>query len=303
MKYMFTSRFFIMTLLICLSTTLSITAQNPNWQGRPGGGGNRQAMNVGHLYGKVVDDNGKGVGYATVQLFGMQFDTVAKTRTEGLISGQITDDNGDFSLEKLPVLGEFTLKISFMGYADIEQKVDFGLKRPGGGQGGRPGASGDSDDDDNDGEAPAGRPGGGRPGGFGRGFSPDQFEKDLGNIQLLLESETLNEVTVTAEATGVKLALDRKIYRVDKDDNAAGGTAEDALRNVPSLSVDIDGNLNLRNGSPQLFVDGRPTTLTLDQIAGSSIESVEVITNPSAKYDASGGQSGIVNIVFKRIKE
>ena len=287
MKYMFTSRFFIMTLLICLSTTLSITAQNPNWQGRPGGGGNRQAMNVGHLYGKVVDDNGKGVGYATVQLFGMQFDTVTKTRTEGLISGQITDDNGDFSLEKLPVFGEFTLKISFMGYADIEQKVDFGLKRPEGGQGSRPGAGG-------------GRPAGGRPGGFGGGFSADQFEKDLGNIQLLLESETLNEVTVTAEATGVKLALDRKIYRVDKDDNAAGGTAEDALRNVPSLSVDIDGNLNLRNGSPQLFVDGRPTTLTLDQIAGSSIESVEVITNPSAKYDASGGQSGIVNIVMKK---
>src|SRR6185437_12042075 len=68
----------------------------------------------------------------------------------------------------------------------------------------------------------------------------------------------------------------------------------------PSVNVDIDGNITLRGGSPQLFVDGKPTTLTLDEIPSDAIESVEVITNPSAKYDASGGGAGILNIVLKK---
>jgi outer membrane receptor protein involved in Fe transport len=72
------------------------------------------------------------------------------------------------------------------------------------------------------------------------------------------------------------------------------------MRNVPSLNVDIDGNVTLRNNSPQILVDGRPSTLTLDQIPADAIESVEIITNPSAKYDASGGTSGILNIVLKK---
>jgi outer membrane receptor protein involved in Fe transport len=63
------------------------------------------------------------------------------------------------------------------------------------------------------------------------------------------------------------------------------------MKNVPSLSVDLDGNVTLRNNSPQIFVDGRPTTMQLEQIPADAIESVEIITNPSAKYDASGGTS------------
>ncbi len=110
----------------------------------------------------------------------------------------------------------------------------------------------------------------------------------------------LKEVTVTGEASAVSLALDKKIYKVDKNGVAAGGTAEDALKNVPSLTVDIDGNLTMRNTAPQLFVDGRPTTLSLDQIPADVIDNIEVITNPSAKFDASGGMAGIVNIVLKK---
>src|SRR5690606_30494610 len=71
-------------------------------------------------------------------------------------------------------------------------------------------------------------------------------------------------------------------------------------RNIPALNVDIDGNVTLRNSAPQIFVDGRPTSLTLDQIPSDAIESVEMITNPSAKFDASSGQSGILNIVLKK---
>ncbi|MCB0777619.1 MAG: TonB-dependent receptor plug domain-containing protein, partial [Chitinophagaceae bacterium] len=74
----------------------------------------------------------------------------------------------------------------------------------------------------------------------------------------------------------------------------------DVMRNVPSLNVDIDGNVSLRNNAPQIFVDGRPTTMELDQIPADAIESVEVITNPSAKFDASGGTAGILNIVLKK---
>ena len=274
--YLFTKKSTLLV-LFALSSVL-LTAQS--WQGRQGGG-NRQAMQVGRFYGKVVDESGKGVGYAAVQLFGMRFDTVSKTRKETLVSGQITEENGDFNMEKLPVMGTFTLRISILGYSTVEQEVTFGLTR--------------------EKMREQGRSSGGRGrGGFNPGAMAGNFEKDLGNIVISTDAQTLDEVVVRGEAANVTLALDKKIFRVDKDATAAGGTAEDALRNVPSLSVDIDGNLTVRNASPQLFIDGRPTNLTLDQIAADEIESVEVITNPSAKYDASGGQGGIVNIVLKK---
>jgi outer membrane receptor protein involved in Fe transport len=72
------------------------------------------------------------------------------------------------------------------------------------------------------------------------------------------------------------------------------------MKNVPSVNVDIDGNVSLRNASPQIFVDGRPSTMTLDQIPADAISTVEIITNPSAKFDASGGGAGILNIVLKK---
>lgn len=244
-------------------------------QGGPGGRPNAAPSNIGHFYGKVVDDaTGKGLGYASVQLTGMRFDSVEKTMKPALIAGQLTAENGEFSLENLPIRGEFTLKINYLGYGEVEQKVSFGnANKP----------------------AAGGRPGGGAP-----GANAGAVDKDLGNIKLAVSSQVLKEVTVSGEASQVTLSLDRKIYRVDKDGVAAGGTAEDAMKNIPSLNVDIDGNLTLRNSAPQIFVDGRPTTLTLDQIPADAIDNVEVITNPSAKYDASGGNSGIVNIVLKK---
>jgi outer membrane receptor protein involved in Fe transport len=78
--------------------------------------------------------------------------------------------------------------------------------------------------------------------------------------------------------------------------------AVDVMKNVPSVNVDIDGNVTLRNNAPQIFVDGRPTNMTLEQIPADAIETVEVITNPSAKFDASGGTAGILNITLKKNK-
>ena len=84
---------------------------------------------------------------------------------------------------------------------------------------------------------------------------------------------------------------------------SSGSTATEVMKQIPSLSVDIDGNVTMRNSTPQLFVDGRPTTLTMDQIPADIIDQVELITNPSAKFDASGGNAGILNIVLKKNKK
>ncbi|HMQ46376.1 MAG TPA: outer membrane beta-barrel protein [Saprospiraceae bacterium] len=278
------SIFFAVFMALLAYTPLA--AQIPQG-GFSGGGGNfdPSKMQMGQLYGKIVDEAGKGVGFATVQLFGKKFNPQNQSLTDTLWAAQLTEDNGDFNLEKLPVVGEFELVISFLGYTEIRQKVDFGIKPPQM----QPGSN-----------APAGPPAGGSFPGAGMGAG--NFVKDLGNIKLLEGVTTLNEVVVTGQASTTTLALDRKSYRVDKDLTSAGGTAQDALKNVPSLSVDLDGNVTLRNGSPQIFIDGRPTTLSLDQIPAADIESVEVITNPSAKFDAGGGAAGIVNIVLKKEK-
>ncbi|MCC7245827.1 MAG: carboxypeptidase-like regulatory domain-containing protein, partial [Saprospiraceae bacterium] len=264
-------------LLLTVFSTQWLSAQTPGG-GRPGGGNfNPAQMNIGRFYGKIVDnETGKGIAYASIQLVGMQWDTVTKRMEKKVVGGQLTEENGEFSLENLPVMGDFTLKVNYLGYATIEQTVTFGIK-PG-----------------------QGRPGGGGGGGQRPNMGAGAVEKDLGNIRLSVNSTVLKEVEISAEATRATLALDKKVYRVDKDNVAAGGTAEDALKNIPSLNVDIDGNLTLRNAAPQLFIDGRPTPLSLDQIPADAIENVEVITNPSARFDAGGGQSGIVNIVLKK---
>lgn len=256
---------------LILSTPALTFAQFPP-MGRGNGNPNPAQMNIGRFYGKVVDEStGKGIGYASVQLTAMRYDSTARAMREKVVAGQLTEPNGDFSLGNLPIMGTYTLKISYLGYATVEKKVSFdlsGMNRP-------------------------------SSGGFDMS-AINMIDRDLGNIPLAASTQMLKEVTISAEASTVTLALDRKVYKVDKDGIAAGGTAEDALRNVPSVQVDIDGNVTLRNAAPQIFVDGRPTTLTIDQIPAESIEQIEVITNPSAKYDASGGNAGIINIVLKK---
>ena len=132
---------------------------------------------------------------------------------------------------------------------------------------------------------------------------PGSMDKDLGNIKLFTDVNQLQNVTVTTTSSSLKMDIDKKTFNVDKNIVSAGGTAIDVMKNVPSVQVDIDGNVKLRNATPQIYIDGRPTTLTLDQIPADAIESVEVITNPSAKYDASGGNAGILNIILKKNKK
>jgi hypothetical protein len=128
---------------------------------------------------------------------------------------------------------------------------------------------------------------------------PDKVDQDLGNIKLAVDDKLLSEVEVTAEKSAVVLSIDKRTYNVDKDLSVKGGTAIDVMKNIPGLTVDADGNVQLRNQSPMIYVDGRPTTLTLQQIPADQIERVEIITNPSVKFDAST-TGGVLNVIMKR---
>ena len=124
-------------------------------------------------------------------------------------------------------------------------------------------------------------------------------EKDLGNIKLVQDAQFLSTVTVVGQKGVLQMDIDRKVFNVEKSIVSTGGTAIDVMKNIPSVSVDVDGNVTLRNNSPQIFVDGLPTILTLDQIPADQIERVELFTNPSAKFDASS-RGGVINIVLKK---
>jgi hypothetical protein len=261
----------IITAFSLLLVVLIASAQPPMGGNRGGG----QQMN-GRFYGKLVDSkSGKAVEFASVQLVQNKFDTASKSRKDVVIAGMLTKANGEFSLENLPLFAQYKLKATAIGFTTLEQKVGFDLKMPAGGTGG----------------------------GGDMSSMLGMIDKDLGNIKMELNEKVLENVTVNSSAPGLKLGIDRKVFNVDKNLVSAGGTAVDVMRNVPSLNVDIDGNVILRNNTPQIFVDGRPTNLTLDQIPADAVQSVELITNPSAKFDASGGTAGILNIVLKKEKK
>ncbi len=132
---------------------------------------------------------------------------------------------------------------------------------------------------------------------------------DLGIIYLSPDVSLLEEVEVVAEKTTVELRLDKKIYNVGKDLTVQGGTVSDVLDNVPSVSVDVEGNVQLRgNDDVRILINGKPSAITglnsteaLRQLPAESIEKVEVITSPSARYDAEGS-GGIINIILRRSK-
>ncbi|MBK9147215.1 MAG: outer membrane beta-barrel protein [Flavobacteriales bacterium] len=127
----------------------------------------------------------------------------------------------------------------------------------------------------------------------------DRLELDMGNITLKPDAEQLGDVEVTAERATMVMQVDRRVFTVDKDLSAQGGTGVDVMKNVPGLSVDLDGNVQMRGASPQILVNGRPTSMTLEQIPAEDIEKIEVITNPSVAFDANT-TGGIINVVLKK---
>jgi outer membrane receptor for ferrienterochelin and colicins len=130
---------------------------------------------------------------------------------------------------------------------------------------------------------------------------------NLGTIFLADGAKQLDEVVVRAERTTVEIKLDKKVYNVGNDLMVKGGTVSDILDNIPSVTVDVEGNVSLRgNENVKILIDGRPSnainiTDALRLIPADAIDKVEVITNPSARYDAEGG-GGILNIILKKGK-
>ncbi|MFZ4106303.1 TonB-dependent receptor domain-containing protein [Flavobacterium sp.] len=130
---------------------------------------------------------------------------------------------------------------------------------------------------------------------------------NLGTISLQADATQLKDVIITKEKTTVEIKLDKKIYNVGQDITIKGGSASDVLNNVPSVTVDGEGNVSLRgNDNVRILIDGMPSNANniadaLKSISADALDKVEVITNPSARYDAEGG-AGIINIILKKGK-
>jgi len=176
-----------------------------------------------------------------------------------LINGTITDFLGHFKIE-LPPEGKYYLTISFIGLKDIKTGI------------------------------------------FNVGNEPDNI--NLGNFTLKSNSNNLKEVEVVGKQAPIEYKIDKKIIRVDKQITASGGTAVDVLEKMPSVQVDVEGNVTLRGSTGfTVLIDGKPTILepsdVLRQIPAGSIQDIEIITNPSVKYEPDGS-TGIINIVTKK---
>ena len=177
------------------------------------------------------------------------------------VDGTVADEKGKFTISKI-VAGDYKVLVSFIGYGN--KTVD-NIKLAKG------------------------------------------QELDLGSISLSSNTKTLNEVTVTGQAALIEEKVDRLVYNAEKDITAKGGDATDILRKVPLLTVDLDGNVSLRGSQNiKVLINNKPSTIiansvadALKQIPADQIKSVEVITSPSAKYDAEGS-GGIINIITKK---
>jgi outer membrane receptor protein involved in Fe transport len=183
-----------------------------------------------------------------------------KQGTKTLLSGTTTDSMGVFTIPSIDK-GKYTLRISYIEYKTVNQII-----------------------------------------------TVSDSILDLGIIKLSGTSRKLGDVEVIGQTPQVRFEADKKVFSVDQNISAAGGSASDILKNIPSVDVDTQGNISLRNNSNVVvMIDGKASGLTadnraqvLEQMPAESIESIEIITNPSAKYNPEGS-AGIINIVMKKV--
>lgn len=190
--------------------------------------------------------------------------TVALVSKPGnhVITGVQTDINGNFTLVNV-ANGMYTVRVTFVSYLTVNKDVTVG------------GARGTS--------------------------------INIGQVKLGVAKGLLKEVKITAQKSQISLGIDKKSFSVDQSLVSQGGSATDLLSNVPTVQVDVDGNVSLRgSNNVKILINGKPSAITgndladvLQSIPASSIETIEVITNPSSKYDAEG-DSGIINIILKK---
>ncbi|HEY3388361.1 MAG TPA: TonB-dependent receptor, partial [Prolixibacteraceae bacterium] len=137
-------------------------------------------------------------------------------------------------------------------------------------------------------------------------LTPNQKTASLGTINVNVTTTELNEVKIIGNVPPVKYQVDKKVVNIAQNLTASGGTLAEALQNAPSLQTDVEGNITLRGSSNfTVLIDGRPSPLSgseaLQQIPANLVQDVEIITNPSAKYEAEGS-AGIINILMKKQK-
>ncbi len=184
---------------------------------------------------------------------------IIKDLNDKIITGSITQADGTFKVDKIPA-GLIKIEIKFIGYKSIKKEVNIGK---------------------------------------------NGFKINVGDIFLSEDAENLEEVTVIAETSTIQQKIDRKVVNVGKDLTTSGPTASDIMNNIPSVNVDQQtGAIALRgNQNVQVMVDGKlsniPTAQLLRQIPSTSIKQIELITNPSAKYNPDG-MSGIINIILHK---
>ena len=184
---------------------------------------------------------------------------VIKDVANKIITGGITSDDGTFKIDKIPE-GDVIVSIQFVGYKTIDQPVKIGK---------------------------------------------GNYKVELGDIRLEEEATGLDEVTIVADVSTIQQKVDRKVITIGKDLQTAGATASEIMNNLPSVNVDQQtGSISLRgNQNVRVMVDGKlsniPAEQLLKQIPSTSIKSIELITNPSAKYNPEG-MSGIINIILHK---
>lgn len=204
------------------------------------------------ISGKIIDkDTKQPLEYASV--------IFQSTTDANYITGEITDENGDFTFEVNADVYE--IKVEYMGFDAMtipERTVN--------------------------------------------------TDWNMGTIEVSAGDEQLEDLVIAVERSPVEIKLDKRIYNVGDDNVVKGGTASDVLDNIPSVSVDSDGTVSLRgNESVRVLIDGKPSGMAsniadaLKMLSAESIEQVEVITNPSARYEAEGG-AGLINIILKKGK-
>jgi hypothetical protein len=186
---------------------------------------------------------------------------VSARGSEKVLTGVVTDMDGAFLMEDVKY-GDYTLSIAYLGYTPLKRDST---------------------------------------------LNAQTRNRHFNALYLTEDSHTLGEVTVTGQRSEMKLEVDRKSFSVDQQISNAGGSASDVLENIPSVEVDNDGNVSLRgNESVEVWINGKASGLTSDnraeilqQLPAESIERIEVIDNPSAKFSAEGS-AGIINIVLKK---
>ncbi|MCU0340120.1 MAG: TonB-dependent receptor [Spirosomaceae bacterium] len=263
------------TIITSIILTLGLTAAHAQFPGGPGGmpsgdgnGRNRNAQPQQptlNLESTAPKGNAKITGFIvdSAATQAVEFANIALySKTTGkAIDGTMADEKGKFTLKSIAA-GEYKILISFIGFKD---KTIDNIKLAKG------------------------------------------QELEVGVVKLNPNVQTLNEVVVTGEKSLIEEKVDRMVYNADKDLTARGGDAADVLKKVPMLSVDLDGNVSLRGSQNiRVLINNKPSTIVASSIADALkmipadlIKSVEVITAPSAKYDAEGS-AGIINIITKK---